>query len=133
MLDKWLVALWMISNCKNGVSSYEIGRAWSYPKVGLVHVHRIRLGLQDKRAGGKIGGGPNSHYRDRQNLIGGRAGSIHKSRRQRMTTVGKYTAKTAVMGILERGGKVRANVMDRETLRRCERLSARTSPRKHRL
>ncbi|HMD38624.1 MAG TPA: IS1595 family transposase, partial [Candidatus Acidoferrum sp.] len=26
-LDKWLIAIWMISNCKNGVSSYEIGRA----------------------------------------------------------------------------------------------------------
>ena len=26
-LDKWFSAIWMISNCKNGVSSYEIHRA----------------------------------------------------------------------------------------------------------
>src|SRR5580698_8197717 len=26
-LDKWLCAMWMMANCKNGVSSYEIGRA----------------------------------------------------------------------------------------------------------
>ena len=25
-LDKWLVALWMLVNCKNGISSYEVGR-----------------------------------------------------------------------------------------------------------
>lgn len=25
-LDKWLVAMWMIANCKNGISSYELAR-----------------------------------------------------------------------------------------------------------
>ena len=25
-LDKWLTAMWMVVNCKNGVSSYEISR-----------------------------------------------------------------------------------------------------------
>ncbi|MFN5835618.1 MAG: hypothetical protein ACK47J_02580 [Pseudanabaena sp.] len=26
-LDKWLIAIWMIANCKNGDSFYEIQRA----------------------------------------------------------------------------------------------------------
>src|SRR5947208_11576302 len=26
-LDKWLPAVWMIANCKNGISSHEVGRA----------------------------------------------------------------------------------------------------------
>src|SRR2546430_11189234 len=26
-LDKWLLAVWMVTNCKNGVSSWEIHRA----------------------------------------------------------------------------------------------------------
>jgi len=26
-LDKWLMAAWMLTNCKNGVSSYEIAKA----------------------------------------------------------------------------------------------------------
>src|SRR5829696_1693623 len=25
-LDKWLCAMWLVANCKNGVSSYEIAR-----------------------------------------------------------------------------------------------------------
>jgi hypothetical protein len=39
---------------------------------------------------------------------------MHKARRQRMTTMGKRTSKTAVMGMLERGGKVRATVIGNE-------------------
>ena len=37
-LDKWLLAMWMLANCKNGVSSYEISRATrSQSEVHLVH------------------------------------------------------------------------------------------------
>jgi len=46
-----------------------------------------------------------------ETFIGGKARNMHKSRRARMTTIGKLTAKTAVMGILERGGKVKATVL----------------------
>ena len=84
----------MISNCRNGVSSYEIARTIGVTqKSAWFMLHRIRLGLQDKRAGGKIGGGPNSTIEIDETFIGGRARNMHKTRRQRMTTVGKYTAK----------------------------------------
>ena len=26
-LDKWFVAIWMVANCKSGISSYEMARA----------------------------------------------------------------------------------------------------------
>src|ERR1039457_5951807 len=55
-LEKWIVAVWMLSNCRNGVSSYEIARAIGVSqKSAWFMMHRIRLGLQDV-TGGKLGG-----------------------------------------------------------------------------
>jgi len=108
-LEKWIVAVWMLSNCRNGVSSYEIARAIGVTqKSAWFMMHRIRLGLQDKQSGGKLGGGPNSKVEVDETFIGGKARNMHKSRRARMTA---YDSKTAVMGMLERGGKVRATVL----------------------
>src|SRR3954469_2130417 len=56
-LDKWLCALWMLANCKNGVSSYEISRAIGVTqKSAWFMMHRIRLAMKD-RGSNKIGGG----------------------------------------------------------------------------
>src|SRR5437870_1877970 len=42
-LDKWLAALWLIANCKNGVSSYEIARDLNITqKSAWFMIHRIR-------------------------------------------------------------------------------------------
>src|ERR1700692_4936631 len=47
-LDKWLPAVWMICNCKNGVSSWEIHRAIGVTqKTAWFMLHRIRLAMQD--------------------------------------------------------------------------------------
>jgi len=110
-LEKWLVVVWMISNCRNGVSSYEIARAIGVTqKSAWFMLHRIRLGLQSKD-GGKLGGGPNSKVEIDETFIGGKARNMHKSRRQKMTSIGKLASKTAVMGMLERGGKVKTQVL----------------------
>jgi len=107
-LEKWIVAVWMLSNCRNGVSSYEIARAIGVTqKSAWFMMHRIRLGLQSKD-GGKLGGGPNSKVEVDETFIGGKARNMHKGRRDRMTA---YSNKTAVMGLLERGGKVKATVL----------------------
>jgi transposase-like protein len=107
-LEKWIVAVWMLSNCRNGVSSYEIARAIGVTqKSAWFMMHRIRLGLQSKD-GGKLGGGPNSKVEVDETFIGGKARNMHKGRRDRMTAYGN---KTAVMGLLERGGKVKATVL----------------------
>ena len=110
-LEKWIVAVWMLSNCRNGVSSYEVARAIGVTqKSAWFMLHRIRLGLQSK-AGGKLGGGDKNKVEIDETFIGGKARNMHKSRRQRMTDFGKYNAKTAVFGMLERGGKVKAQVI----------------------
>lgn len=111
-LEKWIVAVWMLSNCRNGVSSYEIARAIGVTqKSAWFMLHRIRLGLQDKQSGGKLGGGPHSKVEVDETFIGGKARNMHRSRRDRVAVVGKYVAKTAVLGMLERGGKVKAQVI----------------------
>src|SRR5580693_2697252 len=47
-LDKWLMAMWMVANCKNGVSSYEIHRALGVTqKTAWFLLHRIRLAMKD--------------------------------------------------------------------------------------
>jgi len=108
-LEKWLTAMWMCANCKNGVSSWEIHRSVGVTqKSAWFMLQRIRLALQDKQSGGKLGGGPQSKVEIDETFIGGKARNMHKSRRDRMTT---YGAKTAVLGMLERGGKVRTAVL----------------------
>src|SRR5947209_11250101 len=48
-LDKWLTAVWMIVNCKNGVSSYEIASTIGVTqKSAWFMMHRIRLALGQK-------------------------------------------------------------------------------------
>jgi transposase-like protein len=47
-LQKWLPALWLLTNCKNGISSYELGRALGITqKSAWFMLHRLRLALQD--------------------------------------------------------------------------------------
>ena len=46
-LEKWLPAVWLIVNCKNGVSSYELHRALGVTqKTAWFMLHRIRLAMK---------------------------------------------------------------------------------------
>jgi transposase-like protein len=106
-LDKWLMAMWMVVNCKNGVSSYEIHRAIGVTqKTAWFLNHRIRLafGMEPPE---KLSG----HVEADETFIGGKARNMHASKRERRITGTGGKDKTAVMGILERGGKVRATVI----------------------
>jgi transposase-like protein len=107
-LDKWLTATWMLTNCKNGVSSYEIARDVRVTqKSAWFMLQRIRLAMQDDFFGSKLGG----EVEVDETFIGGKARNMHVSERKRRITGTGTKDKTAVMGILERGGKVRASVV----------------------
>src|SRR5258707_12839501 len=106
-LDKWLAAFWMLVNCKNGISSYEVGRDLGITQKSAWFVlHRLRLALQSGSME-KIGG-EGKHVEVDETFIGGAARFMHPERRKRMITERGVKDKTAVMGILERDGKVRA-------------------------
>jgi transposase-like protein len=112
-LDKWLAAIWMIANDKNGVSSYEMHRALGVTqKTAWFMLHRIRLAMQSDSL--EQMGGP---VEVDETFIGGAARFMHKDRRERVK--GKTRGpigKTAVMGLLERHGpdghsRIRAKVI----------------------
>lgn len=108
-LDKWMLALWMIGNCKNGVSSYEISRAIGVTqKSAWFMLQRIRLAMQG--TGIVKLGGPGSDVEVDETFIGGKSRNMHAVVRRRRNVKALGT-KTMVMGILERGGKVHAQVV----------------------
>jgi transposase-like protein len=109
-LDNWLTALWMLVNCKNGISSYEVGRDLGLTQKSAWFVlHRLRLALQTGSVA-KMGGKGKEVEVD-ETFIGGAARFMHAGRKARMITQRGVKDKTAVMGILERGGEVRAAVI----------------------
>jgi transposase-like protein len=107
-LDKWLAAIWLIANSKNGISSHELGRA-----IGLTQksswfvLHRIRLAMQTgtfQMLSGEV--------EVDETYIGGQARFMHKTvHHKKITGTGGHN-KAAVMGFKERGGEVRARVIE---------------------
>jgi transposase-like protein len=106
-LDKWMVAMWMLANCKNGVSSYEVHRALGITqKTAWFMLHRIRVAMADQT--GLIGGGDAPVEID-ETFVGGNVQKMHK--RKRIEVNARGGNKTIVFGMLERGGRVKARVI----------------------
>jgi transposase-like protein len=111
-LDKWFTAMWLVANCKNGVSSYEIARGVKVTqKTAWFMDHRIRLATQTgsfEKMKGEVEAD--------ESFIGGLARFMHKDRREAAIKGTGGAGKVAVMGLLERHGKdgvsrVRAKVL----------------------
>lgn len=128
-LDKWLTAVWLIVNCKNGISSYEIARNLGVTqKSAWFMLHRIRLALRNGYWG-KMGGEGGAVEVD-ETYVGGKVKNMHRDRKIKVNSAKneaaawkvtqRYPNKTAVMGILDRESRqVRAKVVPnvrRETL-----------------
>jgi transposase-like protein len=110
-LDKWMMAAWMLSNCKNGVSSYEIAKAIGVTqKSAWFMLQRLRLAMQDDFFGSKLGGKGKEVEVD-ETYIGGKTRNMHKDVKRRRFTGRIHEDKVTVMGFLERGGKVRTEIV----------------------
>src|ERR1700683_2540499 len=91
-LAKWLPAVWMIVNDKNGISSWELHRALGVTqKPAWFMLHRIRTAMQDKPTT-KMGG-PGQEVESDETAVGGKAKNMHPHRRARFKAVReKFTA-----------------------------------------
>ena len=106
-LKSWLLAVWQITNCKNGISSYELARALGVTqKTAWFMNHRIRLTMQDTSGGGgKLAG----EVEVDETFIGGRARNMSRQKRERVFS-GKgrkhpTAGKAAVLGLLAARGE----------------------------
>ncbi|HEX3571778.1 MAG TPA: IS1595 family transposase [Acidobacteriaceae bacterium] len=109
-LEKWLPAFWLLSNCKNGISSYELHRALGVTqKSAWFMLHRIRT-VMIETGDTKLGlTGP---VECDETFVGGKAKNMHRSKRKQSFAYQGGGNKAIVMGMLERGGKVRAGVIE---------------------
>ncbi len=122
-LEKWLPASWMLSNCKNGISSYELGRALGVTqKTAWFMLQRIRLAMQDDFVDGKLAGTVEVD----ETFIGGKARNMHPMKKK-TAAQRRHFGKTIVLGLMERGGKVRTEVVSAPTSRSCMATSKSTS------
>lgn len=115
-LDKWFAAMWLIANAKNGISSCELSRALGITqKSAWFMLHRIREAMENgtvERLYGRVEAD--------ETFIGGRAEFKHADKRKEARSQPRF-GKTIVFGMLERGGKIEAKVVekpDRATLGR---------------
>ena len=102
-LDKWFAAMWMLTNAKNGVSSYEVHRAIGVTqKTAWFMMHRIRVAMQ---TGSFVKDKLQGTVEVDESYIGGLARNMHKNTKERRGITGTGgVGKTAVMGLLERHG-----------------------------
>ena len=99
-LEKWMPAFWMLVNCKNGISSYELARALGVTqKTAWFMLSRLRLAMQSKH-GGKLDGGIEID----ETFIGAQARFMHSDKKRRVLEGhrGGMKGKIAVMGLLQR-------------------------------
>jgi transposase-like protein len=121
-LDKWMTAFWMLANCKNGISSYELGKAIGiHQESAWFMLQRIREVMKGKPTGKKLGGGSGSEVEADETFVGGRMKNMHKDRKLRYQQAGgQFGGKAVVQGILDRElREIRAKVVPnikRETL-----------------
>lgn len=105
-LDKWLITLWMLVNCKNGISSYEVASTVGVTqKSAWFMLQRLRKVLQDEDRT-KL----NGQIEVDGSFIGGKARNMHNKKRRKMMARSSR-GKTIVMGLLKRGGQIRTAVI----------------------
>ncbi len=107
-LDKWFVAVWCVTNCKNGISSHELARDLGITQKSAWHMlHRIRLAMQEGTLL-KMSGTCEAD----ETFVGGKSKNMHRFQREKRIKGRGAVGKTIVQGILNRGGRVVADVVN---------------------
>ena len=116
-LKHWFVAIWMLANCKNGVSSYELHRAIHVTqKTAWFMLHRVRAAIRAKSLDRKLSGIVEAD----ETFIGGLMENMHHKRAQKLRDAAGVTKgnsgpginKVIVQAVVERNGEARAQILD---------------------
>lgn len=106
-LDKWFCAVWSIANCKNGISSHELGRAIGVTqRTAWFMLHRIRKAMESSdfhKMDGEI--------ESDETFVGGKAANMHAKKREKKITGRGGADKTPVQCVLQRDGDARTFVL----------------------
>ncbi len=116
-LDKWLPAAWLVTNCKNGISSYELAKDLGVTqRTAWFMLHRVRHAmhlLTSEKLTGEVEAD--------ECFVGGKIQNMHKRARRRIqATDGNNWGKSVVLGLLQRDGDVRAAVAPSRKRRHLE-------------
>ena len=118
-LGKWMTAIWMLANCKNGISSYELAKVLGVRQNSAwFMLHRIREAMRDTSTHqfGSEGGPVESD----EAHVGPNPRKMHADRRRKAHAAGRYSNKASIHGLLDRElRQIRAKVVPnvkRETL-----------------
>src|SRR5262249_30337645 len=108
-LDKWLMAMWLVGNCKNGVSSYEVARDLKVTqRTAWFMLHRIRHAMHTGSTNKMTG-----TIEADETFIGGKARNMRFGKRTERIRGRGPMGKAIVFGLLDREiGKVRTAVID---------------------
>ncbi len=114
-LQKWLPAMWLLANCKNGISSYELARDIGVTqKSAWFMLHRIREAMKN-RSVKKLGPSGKPVEVD-ETFVGGKLKNMHASRRKKLQLAERRDHKTPVLGMLDRTAReVRVKVIPNVT------------------
>jgi transposase-like protein len=131
-LDKWMLAMWMLANCRNGVSSYELGRTIGVTqRSAWFMLHRIREAMKDASVA-KMGSDEGGEVEVDEAYVGAKTKNMHYKKKLKLQneltqvaawkTTTRYAGKTPIMGMFDRESRqVRAKVVPntrRETLQK---------------
>jgi transposase-like protein len=112
-LSKWLPVFWLIANCRNGISSWELHRDLGVTqKTAWFMLQRVRLAMQDDLTGGMLSG----EVEVDETFIGGKVRNMHRDKKRRVQKHSQKGDKAIVLGIVERAAegkpkRVRATVI----------------------
>lgn len=122
-LDQWIAAVWMIVNCRNGISSCEIARTIGCKQQSAWHLlHRVRHLLAQESDGTKMGSKFGVVEAD-TTFVGGSLEHISPWRKDARGLTDAYDNKSAVHAIKDRkSGKIRAHTIPSESPNHVEKL-----------